>query len=145
VVHAKNDRGEGFDRDRQAVLRKGGHGERMIRLGLFPEMGIGSVLGILEGLYLCDSCADNEREARSILGIDGLTSAARLGALALLPILFSAGYGVLASLALNLIMGRVPESSPDLEKRAITEVRGVESCGQSRVLPPQGSRAIPDY
>ena len=110
----------------------------------FPKLGIGSDSGMLENLYLCDSYAVDLRDASPILGIAGWPRAPKSGATGSNSVLLSVGYEDCASLALNLIRGRVPGSPQSLEMWAITGVRGVSPCGQSRVLPPQGCIAVPD-
>src|ERR1039458_962438 len=110
----------------------------------FPKLGIGSDSGILESPYLCDSYAVHLQDTSPILGIGGRPGAPKSGATGSNSVLLSVGYEDCASLALNLIRGRVPGSPQSLEMWAITEVRGVSPCGQSRVLPPQGCIAVPD-
>jgi hypothetical protein len=70
---------------------------------------------ILEDLYLCDSYAVHLQDVGSILGIAGRLKPPKSGATGSNPVLLSVGYEDCASLALNLIRGRVPGSPQSLE------------------------------
>ena len=111
---------------------------------VFPDLGICSASGILEDLYLWGSYAVHLQDASPILGIAGRLRTPKSGTTGSHSVLLSVGYEDCASLALNLIRGRVPGSPQSLEMWAITGVHGVSPCGQSRVLPPQGCIAVPD-
>src|ERR1022692_3466323 len=78
---------------------------------------------ILEDLYLCDSYAVHLQSVSPILGNAGRLKPPKSGVTGPNSVLLSVSYEDCASLALNLIRGRVPGSPPPLEMWAITGVR----------------------